>query len=161
MKRPLVVLMALLVPLSGCLQAPVESDSFRLGTTTSMRDSGLLDVLLEDFTSLHDIDVEYVAVVQGQRSNSVGTVMWMRLLFTHRNKKLRLFWRGMPTNAPPLHETPSSCSDRRHGTVRCLMRSRPFSKTRRVLFREVIIPERMPKNKRFGCTSTKPKARPW
>ena len=65
MKRPLVVLMALLVLLSGCLQAPVESDSFRLGTTTSMRDSGLLDVLIEDFTGLHDIDVEYVAVGTG------------------------------------------------------------------------------------------------
>ena len=30
-----------------------------------MRDSGLLDVLIENFTSLHDIDVEYVAVGTG------------------------------------------------------------------------------------------------
>ena len=42
-----------------------EADSFRLGTTTSMRDSGLLDVLIEDFERLHDIDVEYVAVGTG------------------------------------------------------------------------------------------------
>ena len=65
MRRTIVALMALLIPLSGCLQAPVESDSFRLGTTTSMRDSGLLDVLIDDFTALHDVEVEYVAVGTG------------------------------------------------------------------------------------------------
>ena len=65
MRLTLVVLTALLIPLAGCVDSPVEADSFRLGTTTSMRDSGLLDVLIEDFERLHDIDVEYVAVGTG------------------------------------------------------------------------------------------------
>ena len=65
MRLTFVALTALLLPLSGCLDQPVDSDSFRLGTTTSMRDSGLLDVLIEDFEQIHDIDVEYVAVGTG------------------------------------------------------------------------------------------------
>jgi len=53
--------------LSGCLtvsDAPKGAE-FRLATTTSMRDSGLLDILVEEFESLHGIDVEYVAVGTG------------------------------------------------------------------------------------------------
>ena len=65
MRLALVALTAFLVPLSGCFDAPVDSDSFRLGTTTSMRDSGLLDILIEDFQRIHNIDVEYVAVGTG------------------------------------------------------------------------------------------------
>ena len=65
MRLALVALTVLLVPFSGCLDQPVNTDSFRLGTTTSMRDSGLLDVLIEDFQQLHDIEVEYVAVGTG------------------------------------------------------------------------------------------------
>ena len=65
MRLTLVVLTTLLLPLAGCVDSPAEADSFRLGTTTSMRDSGLLDILIEDFERLHDIDVEYVAVGTG------------------------------------------------------------------------------------------------
>ena len=42
-----------------------EQQVFRLGTTTSMRDSGLLELLIEDFTSQHDVTIEYVAVGTG------------------------------------------------------------------------------------------------
>ena len=56
----------LLAPLSGCLEpSDGSSDAFRLATTTSMRDSGLLDVLIEDFEALNGIEVEYVAVGTG------------------------------------------------------------------------------------------------
>jgi len=56
----------LFIPLSGCLSLGEESTtSFRLGTTTSMRDSGLLDVLIEEFEDLYQTDIEYVAVGTG------------------------------------------------------------------------------------------------
>ncbi len=55
---------------SGCLAPATESDAdVRLATTTSMRDSGLLDVLIEEFESLHGVDVEYVAVGTGAALN--------------------------------------------------------------------------------------------
>ena len=40
-------------------------DSLRLATTTSMRDSGLLDALVLEFENIHSVDVEYVAVGTG------------------------------------------------------------------------------------------------
>ena len=56
----------LFLPLSGCLSQEDESStSFRLATTTSMRDSGLLDVLIEEFETLHQTEIEYVAVGTG------------------------------------------------------------------------------------------------
>jgi tungstate transport system substrate-binding protein len=55
----------LMLPLTGCLQTSTSEPSFRLATTTSMRDSGLLDVLVSEFETLHDVDVEYVAVGTG------------------------------------------------------------------------------------------------
>lgn len=52
--------------LSGCFGTNVSPEAdLRLATTTSMRDSGLLDVLLEEFSSLHNHTVEYVAVGTG------------------------------------------------------------------------------------------------
>ncbi|MBL6743730.1 MAG: substrate-binding domain-containing protein [Candidatus Poseidonia sp.] len=56
----------LLLPLSGCF-APLDDDTttLRLATTTSMRDSGLLDILVADFEQQHDLRVEYVAVGTG------------------------------------------------------------------------------------------------
>ena len=58
--------LVLLAPLSGCFEpSDASSDAFRLATTTSMRDSGLLDVLIEDFEALNGIEVEYVAVGTG------------------------------------------------------------------------------------------------
>ena len=61
------LLVALLfIPFSGCLSSDeVSSTAFRLGTTTSMRDSGLLDVLVEEFENMHQTEVEYVAVGTG------------------------------------------------------------------------------------------------
>lgn len=52
--------------LSGCLsQTDEDQNVFRLGTTTSMRDSGLLEELIDAFSSDHDVSIEYVAVGTG------------------------------------------------------------------------------------------------
>jgi len=55
------------VSLSGCLSGETDTSpaDLRLATTTSMRDSGLLDVLLDEFTTLTNYSVEYVAVGTG------------------------------------------------------------------------------------------------
>lgn len=55
------------VSLSGCLsgEADTSPTDLRLATTTSMRDSGLLDVLLDEFTTMTNYSVEYVAVGTG------------------------------------------------------------------------------------------------
>ena len=56
----------LFLPISGCLTAEDDSsEGFRIATTTSMRDSGLLDVLLEEASQIYGIEVEYVAVGTG------------------------------------------------------------------------------------------------
>ena len=60
------VIVLMIFPLTGCLQTMDSSnESLRLATTTSMRDSGLLDALIFEFESLHNVDVEYVAVGTG------------------------------------------------------------------------------------------------
>lgn len=66
MRLTAMLIALLLLPLTGCLQTMNASNtSFRLATTTSMRDSGLLDTLVLEFENLHGIDVEYVAVGTG------------------------------------------------------------------------------------------------
>ena len=66
MRHHVLLVTLLLLPLSGCVSPDEENTTtFRLGTTTSMRDSGLLDVLIEEFETLHQTDVEYVAVGTG------------------------------------------------------------------------------------------------
>ena len=57
MKRlPIVIFLLLLPSLQGCLQAneDAEMTTIRLATTTSLRDSGLLSVLLPEFTDETD-----------------------------------------------------------------------------------------------------------
>ncbi len=65
--QPKVFLVALLfLPLSGCFSPnETSSPSLLLGTTTSMRDSGLLEVLVDEFEAMYQTDVEYVAVGTG------------------------------------------------------------------------------------------------
>lgn len=56
----------LLFPLSGCLTNEQDQQAqLRLGTTTSMRDSGLLDVLAAEFEAIYGLQIEYVAVGTG------------------------------------------------------------------------------------------------
>lgn len=65
--KPLAITLLLLTSLcSGCLSSE-ENDktTLRLATTTSMRDSGLLDMLVEDYESSAPFTVEYVSVGTG------------------------------------------------------------------------------------------------
>ena len=68
MKRLLIVIFLLLLPsLQGCLQVDedAEKTTIRLATTTSLRDSGLLSVLLPEFTDETEIYVDVIAVGSG------------------------------------------------------------------------------------------------
>jgi tungstate transport system substrate-binding protein len=60
-----------LLLMSGCIApgAPTTNADVRLATTTSMRDSGLLDVLVEQFEAESGLTVEYVAVGTGAALN--------------------------------------------------------------------------------------------
>ena len=59
------VLLVLLLVLPGCLHQELEDAGLLIATTTSMRDSGLMDALIEAFESSAGIEVEYVAVGTG------------------------------------------------------------------------------------------------
>ncbi len=68
MKRLTVVIFLFLLPsLQGCLQAneDVEVTTIRLATTTSLRDSGLLSMLLPEFTDETEVHVDVIAVGSG------------------------------------------------------------------------------------------------
>ena len=68
MKRLLIVIFLLLLPtLQGCLQANEDDEktTIRLATTTSLRDSGLLSVLLPEFTDETEVHVDVIAVGSG------------------------------------------------------------------------------------------------
>jgi tungstate transport system substrate-binding protein len=64
---PVLIILLLLTSLcSGCLSFnDDDSKTIRLATTTSMRDSGLLDLLIDDFQKTSEYTVEYVAVGTG------------------------------------------------------------------------------------------------
>ena len=66
-RQPLLLTLLLLAPLcSGCLSLEENDEPIlRLATTTSMRDSGLLDLLIEDYETSSPFTVEYVSVGTG------------------------------------------------------------------------------------------------
>ena len=64
----LVAALFVLTGFSGCLSSDDESHLI-LATTTSMRDSGLLDILLPEFTEQTGIEVDVVAVGTGAALN--------------------------------------------------------------------------------------------
>ena len=68
MKRLTIIIFLLLLPsIQGCLQSNEDPEvtTIRLATTTSLRDSGLLAVLLPDFTDETGIHVDVIAVGSG------------------------------------------------------------------------------------------------
>ena len=68
MNRLYILVFLLLLPsLQGCLQPTndAEKTTIRLATTTSLRDSGLLSVLLPEFTDQTGIHVDVIAVGSG------------------------------------------------------------------------------------------------
>ncbi len=66
MRRSNFVLLLLLATLCGCAPANKPREVLTLATTTSTRDSGLLDVLVPRFEQQTGIDVKVVAVGTGQ-----------------------------------------------------------------------------------------------
>ncbi len=62
---PTIVLALLLLVASACAQEPEQTPALLLATTTSVRDSGLLDVLLPDFIERSGIPVRVIAVGSG------------------------------------------------------------------------------------------------
>ncbi|DAC35357.1 MAG TPA: tungstate ABC transporter, partial [Candidatus Poseidoniales archaeon] len=67
MRALLAVLLCLLMASPGCVTP--DDDRMILATTTSMRDSGLLDVLLPAFTNATGHEVDVVAVGTGAALN--------------------------------------------------------------------------------------------
>ena len=68
MQRLYITIFLLLLPsLQGCLQTNEDSEitTIRLATTTSLRDSGLLSVLLPEFTEENGVHVDVIAVGSG------------------------------------------------------------------------------------------------
>ena len=62
----LTIILLILPSLQGCLQTENVSDTtIRLATTTSLRDSGLLDELLPNFTAKSNIEIDVIAVGSG------------------------------------------------------------------------------------------------
>ncbi len=65
-----IILVIFILSFSGCFQPIViDDDVMILASTTSMRDSGLLDILLDEFTKSTGIEVDYVAVGTGAALN--------------------------------------------------------------------------------------------
>ena len=76
MKRVLFLLFVFILPcFQGCLgtSEEVSSQTIRLATTTSMRDSGLLAELLPAFTAETGIEVDVIAVGSGAAMNLAKT----------------------------------------------------------------------------------------
>ena len=76
------LLVIIVITLSGCTQPVTEEENIVLATTTSMRDSGLLDTLLPAFTESTGIKIDYVAVGTGAALN-LGKAGDADILITH------------------------------------------------------------------------------
>ena len=62
-------LLVLLLMIPGCTEPSIEDDRTILATTTSMRDSGLLDILLPAFSESTGVEIDFVAVGTGAALN--------------------------------------------------------------------------------------------
>jgi len=76
------LLVIIVITIPGCTQPVVKDENMILATTTSMRDSGLLDTLLPAFTNSTGIEIDYVAVGTGAALN-LGKAGDADLLITH------------------------------------------------------------------------------
>lgn len=79
-------ILLLSVSLSGCISGPESNDNLVLATTTSMRDSGLLDSLLPAFTEETGIGVDVIAVGTGAALN-LGRSQDADFLIVHAPEK--------------------------------------------------------------------------
>lgn len=76
------ILVIFVITIPGCIQPIVEEENMVLATTTSMRDSGLLDTLLPAFTKSTGIKIDYVAAGTGAALN-LGKSGDVDLLIVH------------------------------------------------------------------------------
>ena len=98
------IIFLILPSLQGCLQVEDESDTtIRLATTTSLRDSGLLDELLTDFTKTSSIEVDVIAVGSGA-AMSLAENGDVDVLIVHDPiRELEFIEADMPKTAQHLH----------------------------------------------------------
>ena len=76
-------LAGLLANMEGCGRPPADSPQvLRLGVTTSTRDSGLLDILIDRFNAQHAVRVDVIAGGTGQ-SLRLGEAGEVDLLLVH------------------------------------------------------------------------------
>jgi len=62
------VIFVTIMPLSGCLSFEDDAELL-IAATTSLRDSGLLDYVIEDFEKTHNFSIDYVALGTGAALN--------------------------------------------------------------------------------------------
>lgn len=72
--------------LSGCISNEESSDAMVLATTTSMRDSGLLDELIPAFSEQYGVEIDVIAVGTGAALN-LGKTKDADLLIVHAPEK--------------------------------------------------------------------------
>ena len=84
-----VTLVCLILFVPGCINSPSleNDDTFILATTTSLRDSGLLDYILEEFLIESQTNLKIVAFGTGAALNLGKKVMLMYSLFMPLKKK--------------------------------------------------------------------------
>ena len=85
--KPFLILFLLVfMSLSGCISNEESSDAMVLATTTSMRDSGLLDELIPAFSEQYGVEIDVIAVGTGAALN-LGKTKDADLLIVHAPEK--------------------------------------------------------------------------
>ena len=85
--KPFLILFLLVfTSLSGCISNEESSDAMVLATTTSMRDSGLLDELIPAFSEQYGVEIDVIAVGTGAALN-LGKTKDADLLIVHAPEK--------------------------------------------------------------------------
>ena len=68
-KPSLIIFLLVFTSLTGCISKEESSDAMVLATTTSMRDSGLLDELIPVFSEQYGVLIDVIAVGTGAALN--------------------------------------------------------------------------------------------
>ena len=88
--RKLTILFVVLVICLGCKESQPAKQRLRLATTTSTRDSGLLDRLLPPFQTQHDVRVDVIAAGTG-KALKLGERGDVDVLFVHAREAENAF----------------------------------------------------------------------
>ena len=82
----LIIFLLVFMSLTGCISNEESSDAMVLATTTSMRDSGLLDELIPVFSEQYGTEIDVIAVGTGAALN-LGKTKDADLLIVHAPEK--------------------------------------------------------------------------